>query len=190
MDNPRRRFTILDGMILVAAAAIAVAWLRGVLKIYLSVLGSARGASLPDRILWGLPNLVPPLVLATFVTLVLRSVRPRPSWRKISYQPGFAACAAAALIVSLQFVYRFSIVAVKQLSDLKTRGTASVLALAQIATDLTGTGLAVMAAWLILMLIRGWRVEPTWIDRLGRLIGVCWIVLYLAYRLNFLLIFA
>ena len=35
---------------------------------------------------------------------------------------------------------------------------------------------AVAAAWLGLALSRRWRPEPGWIDRVGRLIGVLWLL--------------
>ena len=41
-------------------------------------------------------------------------------------------------------------------------------------------GLAVVTAWLTLLLTRGWHPEPTWIDRLGRILGACWVVLFVA----------
>jgi hypothetical protein len=35
---------------------------------------------------------------------------------------------------------------------------------------------AVVVAWVILLLSGRWRSEPSWIDRLGRALGVFWIV--------------
>jgi hypothetical protein len=39
---------------------------------------------------------------------------------------------------------------------------------------------AVAGAWLILLLAGWWRPEPSWIDRLGRVLGLGWIVLSLS----------
>jgi hypothetical protein len=36
-------------------------------------------------------------------------------------------------------------------------------------------GLAVLASWLTLRAGGWWRAEPSWIDRLGRALGVLWI---------------
>jgi len=41
-------------------------------------------------------------------------------------------------------------------------------------------GLAVATAWLTLALTQGWHPEPAWSDRLGRILGVCWIILFFA----------
>ena len=34
----------------------------------------------------------------------------------------------------------------------------------------------VAGAWLALALSRSWRPEPCWIDRIGRILGICWFV--------------
>ena len=42
-------------------------------------------------------------------------------------------------------------------------------------------GGVVLGAWATLAATRRWRTEPTWIDRLGRVLGVCWIFLLVLY---------
>jgi hypothetical protein len=37
------------------------------------------------------------------------------------------------------------------------------------------TGFAVIGSWATLFLGGHWRAEPTWIDRVGRLLGAYWI---------------
>jgi hypothetical protein len=37
-------------------------------------------------------------------------------------------------------------------------------------------GLAVSAVWLVLIVQGYWRPVPEWIDRLGRLLGVLWVI--------------
>ena len=37
-------------------------------------------------------------------------------------------------------------------------------------------GLAVVASWLVLA-IRGWRCEASWVDRIGRFLGFSWITI-------------
>jgi hypothetical protein len=36
--------------------------------------------------------------------------------------------------------------------------------------------MAVLTSWMTLIVGRRWRAEPTWVDRLGRAVGVFWIV--------------
>ena len=38
-------------------------------------------------------------------------------------------------------------------------------------------GFAVVVAWSTQRLLGCWRAEPSWVDRLGRLVGVGWIVI-------------
>ena len=47
-------------------------------------------------------------------------------------------------------------------------------------------GSAVAVSWLILWLGGGWRAEPSWIDRLGRLLGVFWIVFGVALWIDYI----
>jgi hypothetical protein len=42
-------------------------------------------------------------------------------------------------------------------------------------------GAAVLGAWSALAASRRWRTDRTWIDRLGRLIGMFWIALFATY---------
>ena len=39
-------------------------------------------------------------------------------------------------------------------------------------------GFAVAVAWATLALTRRWRPDPTWPDRLGRLVGLVWVVIF------------
>jgi hypothetical protein len=43
------------------------------------------------------------------------------------------------------------------------------------------TGAVALGAWATLAAIRRWRIEPTWIDRLGRALGTIWISLLILY---------
>lgn len=99
---PHRRFTIADGMVLIAASAFGMLLARAVLPglqsltaAIRSTLGSGLG---PFQIShWWAQELgsclVVPLMLAT---IALRLRGPRPPWRRVAVQPGFAACLACA----------------------------------------------------------------------------------------------
>jgi hypothetical protein len=43
--------------------------------------------------------------------------------------------------------------------------------------------IAVLAAWLVLAIVGRWKPERAWDDRLGRLVGVLWVLFYLGARL-------
>jgi hypothetical protein len=44
----------------------------------------------------------------------------------------------------------------------------------------SGAGTVIAACWLLLLAVGRWKPEPTWIDRSGRCLGVCWIAIDLA----------
>lgn len=94
-------------------------------------------------------------------TLILvRLRRPRPSLRRIAFQPGFAACATASVAVLIMV-------------DLAYLGIADVppgiIPLVP--------GASVLPAWSALALARRWDPEASWVDRAGRLVGVFWIAM-------------
>ena len=49
-------------------------------------------------------------------------------------------------------------------------------------------GLAVLASWVTLVAGRRWRPEPSWVDRLGRALGLLWVLLGLASPLLLLFV--
>jgi len=124
-----------------------------------------------------------PFLLAwTLTVLVLRFRRPRPPRRVLMRQPGFVAGCAVTLATALTFwPLLVGLLAGIPTVDIRTRLPSRFWA--ELGTGdgaAEAIGLAVVTAWLTLILTRGWHPEPTWIDRLGRILGVCWIVLFLA----------
>ena len=45
-------------------------------------------------------------------------------------------------------------------------------------------GFAIAACWLVLIVGRRWRPEPSWIDRCGRALGAYWILLVPVVRVG------
>jgi uncharacterized membrane protein len=91
----------------------------------------------------------------------LESRRARGS--SLILQPGFAACAAvlAVFITSLPFVLF------------------APAGLAGQVIEIGGQILLVVAVplvWVTLIVTHCWNLEPSWIDRLGRILGVLWMV--------------
>lgn len=194
-DHPRREFAVLDAMALVAATAAGMAWIRSNYdwQFFFWTWGSfyTKGDVLQTgsyliRFLW-------PFLLAwTLAVLVLRSRRPRPPRRHLMRQPGLVACCAATLGTALRFWPSLvGIVAGVPLIDSPSRLPSSFwyeFATGDGAAE--AIGLAVATAWITLVLTRGWHPEPTWVDRLGRILGACWILLFLVsgmLRTGFLL---
>jgi hypothetical protein len=169
-DRPRsRRFGLADVMILIVALALGLALagpafiiiadaIRSVPRNHFRTLAGAVqfGRFLNIIVLNFLFFLIP-------ACLILRLRRPRPPLRTLIRQPGFAACAAPVAVVLAALPLAFV--------------TPSELAGQVI--EIGGQALAVAAAplaWLSLIATRRWNPEPSWIDRLGRILGVLWMV--------------
>jgi hypothetical protein len=161
-----RSVTVVDVMILVAATACAFALLRAagweilipegfsgrLLFIYFSQLCLSAYFAL--------------LSCWTFAFILIRFRKPRPRVRRLFREPGIVACsaAAAALIV----------VAAVELALLLARNP-------WFQKEIIFTRISAHASFsalggLVTLLLSGrWRAQKTWIDRLGRALGIGWI---------------
>ena len=143
----------------------------------------------------------------TLACLACRFRRPRPAWRRVTIQPGTAALIACLVGFAVQTIeaaaslyrpavsrlgaYEFGRVATIPLSDsvtlvlMATRYGNGVIGSIEpfgcfgvLVTSFTSPcGIAVAAVWLVLALSGRWRPEKSWIDRLGRMLGVTWIAI-------------
>jgi hypothetical protein len=155
-------------MILVAATAVALAWLQKPLEYRLTFVSDGRiienlrpstlvGAAFAST--WG------------FAVMAIRLRYPKPAGSGWSYRPGFIACAAAtmgglikvsALLVWGAFEnWRFESWYVPSI-------------LGQLVEP---AAMAVAGAWLTLWLAGLWRREKSLIDDLGIVIGCAWLAL-------------
>lgn len=174
-DDPanRRRFTLLDAMILVAASAGGLVLMRLFWVSWgpFADMGLTTEVSLANGVEW-LPTaiaLTTPCAAAWSATLlVLRWRPPRPA-RRPWQRPGILAnsiigLAILASVPVLAFIVWWS-----------GPGPPGKLATVFLLTA-PALGVAVMACWLTLLLTRRWRRAADWIDRLGLLLGVFWII--------------
>ncbi len=130
-----------------------------------SVLDRYRGKR---RILLGLGQIILPIVTlgAGLATFRRRLARSRRSLRHI----GVLTTAVAAIFVSSWLANEYL------LRLLYTRGWPGHGAFDSIWWDLgQDTGLAIAAVWVVLALGGRWRPARNWADRLGRIVGTCWI---------------
>jgi hypothetical protein len=100
--------------------------------------------------------------------LIIRLRAPRPSRRRLWHQPGLAACAAATLGVALK--------ALDGVLSYHTGLGNGYLDMKVLWFGWPYSGPAVAGAWLARIVTGRWRAERSGIDRLGRLIGVCWLI--------------
>lgn len=198
---PQRKFTILDAMVLVAATALGLAWWRllgpegyfhyyighGTLLTEISTVGPGRWsvAGWWWRRLLNLPMaFYPVLVTSTLALLGLRLASPRPRFRRLARQPGFAACVAVMLaffakileLVGAQFVFGSLTVFLDGRLLINYFRAGNGLTFPHMCISIL---LAMVAVWGTLWATGGFRPEKSWIDRFGRVLGTLWIVLSL-----------
>ncbi|MFO0888604.1 MAG: hypothetical protein U0790_05580 [Isosphaeraceae bacterium] len=178
-SRPSRTFNVGDAMILVAGTAFLLAFGRWQHLAYL--LGQIGGlcrtiaaynssftsaqraiwqeqlASYWSTVCWYGLQLSEGLLLALVPTfLLVRFRRPRPPIRALLRQPGTVA--------SLAFV--FGVVWVTGWLHRLFLGKFNYWTANSVAA-----GCAVAVAWALLALSRKWEAEPSWVDRLGRVLG-------------------
>jgi hypothetical protein len=90
--------------------------------------------------------------------LIVRLRRPRPGLRSLICQPGFVACAAPVGIVLATLP--LALLPVSEPAGGVIEIVAQVLLV-----------VAAPLAWVFLIATRRWNPEPSWIDRLGRILG-------------------
>lgn len=120
--------------------------------------------------------------LALTLCLTLMRLRhPRPRRRRLMRQPGWIACFSGGIAgLVAHGIDRFNELADQLLRRyLTTQSPMIYLIETDLPTYLAGT--AVLISWLILALGGRWRGEPTWIDRVGRIAGIGWLVLLPVY---------
>ncbi|MFI5459715.1 MAG: hypothetical protein ACHRXM_30180 [Isosphaerales bacterium] len=192
----RRRMTLLDAVLLVGSAAIGMGMYqlsrRNLFRgwIWIADLG------IPDIHTWSTTqalvtcsditvHLVPLVAPWTFLLIALRMRSPRPSWRRIWRQPGMAACLAAL------FGWFWSVVAlllamnVGYVARSRRNITPEDWAQKYLADEVfMYVGLAVAVTWLVQYFSGRWRRSADWIDLMGRVLGVLWIVIGLVWTLR------
>jgi len=195
---PARRLTRIDAMALVVAGAIAIAWFRqgiwatfpdglfGLIAHYVR-----QGVTVGGIIRFTAPQLARAagygLAPWTVALLILRVRKPRPGWRRLLRQPGMVAGVAAVLTIACKGLLLVVSMALKAAYEIQ--GPGFLIAWQrrwksfQHWGGISGwifpdVGLVVLVSWIALRLSGRWRVEVSWIDRAGRLVGICWIAAY------------
>lgn len=188
MSKPdRRRITLSDVMLLVAATALGMAlaqfgWPRSVSDpLGLWLRWPAIPSGYPSRN-WVVPAaerlapILPCLAAWTGAFLATRLSAPRPRRRRLVVQPGFVGAVAALSVLAIES----SLLVGSSWIDGRFGRFGWPGALAEFAANATvllahHAGWAVAVSWLTLVLVGRWRPEPSWVDRWGRLLGFAWI---------------
>ncbi len=183
--DERRRFNMVDLAILIVAVATVCGVLRAARIIDVVFLtgvvgGEARMDEITARYIFlraCLQVLTVGLLAASGAVVVLRLRLPRPRRRRLMRQPGWVACLAASGVAALAVPV---LVAKRALAyGFDDEGFASWfvdVGDGAFARLVLVCGAAVAASWLILALGGAWADERSWVDRLGRAVGVGWLL--------------
>ncbi|MCA1686771.1 MAG: hypothetical protein LC745_12540 [Planctomycetia bacterium] len=179
MTSPTtQRFTVTDGMVLIAATALGLAAVRELSRLALSTFGTDAFCSDLVDLSYSVAFC---LSLAwTFALLLLRLRRPRPGRRDLFRQPGFAACVAVTLTATLHVMRTLTDAAYSVVKDsMMFRNFLSVSVASKCIDNLDEVGLVfapvVLSVWTIQGLAGVWEPEASWIDRGGRILGLFWV---------------
>jgi hypothetical protein len=183
-----RKLRVADCLILVAATAVGLAASRAITPREFTLQTSGGSATMLQHGGWSLMFIaqftaelssiavIPSLAFWTLASLLLRLQGPRPAWRRLSRQPGMMACLIATIAIGLSAtVSIMSWVMTDQ--EYNTEAWLNW----QIGVGSIQTGVAVFWCWVTMALSGRWRPEPSWLDRLCRLLGSFWVVMALVF---------
>jgi hypothetical protein len=106
----------------------------------------------------------------TWTLVALRSVASLPARRRRFSSPGLAGCMAVTVASLLSLCYGWDDASLTYTASRSIMATAALRAVQPLPL-----AAAVAATWLLLVLDRRWKPEPSWIDRLGRLVALYWL---------------
>ncbi len=154
-----RRFRLVDGMVVIGSIAAGLALNRYASK-YDPPPEDSPWFFLAFRLVSA------NLFFLKIAVVVLSLSPPRPRLSLLVRRPGFIACLALMLsdFIDLVKISKYIIFNNNRFDDIYElmiygRGSNSVL-----------------VAWGVLAIVKGWRPDSSWLDRLGRLIGILWIL--------------
>jgi hypothetical protein len=173
----RRRFTLLDALVLIAALAVGFAWAshwRHSDSAGMAYPGEEGGPVLMHRIevaawwAWGLSHCAAAVTIA-LVALRLRG--PRMPLGELAREPGTVACTAVLLAAVADVCSKLNYLAYWATGDRKENPFSYI----DIALTPRSEFLGVAAAWSVLAACGLWRPQPGWIDRAGACLGIYWL---------------
>ena len=182
----RRRFTLLDAMVLTGATAGALRLCQKLMAAYdpdfgdpLSVVRNARikGVfSAPVYVVFWFEIAAPFLLAWGLALAVLRFVPPRPRRSDLNRRPGsMAAMAIAGSVVAMTLgwcLVCLPLIAVGRFVALGAQQSPHyALVFRTVLFGGMGAGQAVAAAWLAIGVSGRWRRSRDWLDRAGFLVG-------------------
>jgi hypothetical protein len=177
-----RRFNRTDAAVLVLATAVGLSAIR-------SQLGSMLKAPMVEEngrlvaswwapvVILGRGVILEVVLMAWSVSWLVLQVRPpRQRMRRLVRQPGFAACFSSALVLLVS-----GPITAATLTSISRSGTISgdywILFELWSAVVSCQIGAAVAAGWALLALGRQCHAKSGWLDRVGQVFGLAWVLM-------------
>ena len=119
------------------------------------------------------------MLMPLTLSLALSWITHRLHWplRRISLSPGAIACLLASLVL-VNLTYSLAVRCTTEWLSSTRQGVflgSIEFWQAVIHAPPTSIGLLILGVWNLLVITGRWRPETTWLDRCGRLAGLCWI---------------
>lgn len=183
-EQGRPQFSLADAMILVAATTPGLVLIRIANGLGLFAADSSGktplGRELVEYFCVAGGCILTPLMLAVLV-LRVRQLRPNP--REAFQGPGFMACVAVLVATPLPVAY-YVVAVILTIGDafpifsVPFNNLFGRLAM--------GAGPMIVGAWLAMVCLGRWKVSSSWADRLGCVLGILWILIYVYAELYFI----
>lgn len=180
-ETLRRPLTLADAMLLVAAMTPGLILLRIAAGFGLFKAEPFRKLP-PGRYFAEFLSVAGGCVLLslTLAVLILAARRPRPTVRDVVGGPGILACLAVMVALVLPLAYFATGV-------MTSHGLVVNMIVPynnMFGRLVNGAGPMIIGAWLALSVVGRWRLQPTWTDRFGCVVGACWVLLDVFLQLN------
>ncbi len=181
-----RPFRLLDGMVLVAATAVAFAIFRQGMS---GQVGFATfGGTWEQRLFYWMHRLIPFPAMLSLAIFAIAAADRRSSRGRRPRHAGVVACYAAVAALALTSLIASAFYMLHTLEEAGAiprifnhpRTTHAMPPFADAPMEEI-VGAAVLGAWASLVATGRWRGQPSWIDRAGRILGAFWIGLFLTY---------
>jgi hypothetical protein len=177
-----RPFGIADALIVIAAIALGLTVTRSLVPGLTPQMLWDAFAAIPQAELtfWGVMAgaaeagsllVIPTYTFTTLACLAMRLRAPRPAQHRFVRQPGAMACLAVTCTIALA---TGPVVAIRMYAASENPGSQDFIVAVYMVAAFLGVG--IVSCWTAMALSGRWRPERTWIDRLGRLIGLGWVV--------------
>jgi hypothetical protein len=181
-----RPFRLGDGMVLVAATAVAFAIFR---QSPLGTFGfSTFGGAGEQWLFYWMHRAVPFPAMWSLAVLALAVFDRGTVRRRRLRHAGVVACIAAVVALALTTLIASSFYVLHVLEEVRViprifthaRNTHAMPPFANAPMEEI-VGAAVLGAWSAMAASGRWRCQRSWIDRTGRVLGIFWIGLFLIY---------